>query len=453
MNNEQEGLKFLSVTGENYKNIKKIHLDIGGRSFIVLGDNEKGKSSLIQMLTAGLDSKVIPSKPIREGEDRATIQTVIGGVVNGENKTYTIDIYFTPANAKGRVVLTNEKGEVMKSPSTLIKSIIGQIGFDIFEFLKSSKKDKIDILKKLTGKVKELDIAANDIKELKETRKILKDRIENAESSMANHGFSSEDIEKYSEPINLESIQSELGTISQSIDNWSKVESGVKERETNVVKLKENIHTSYDNIKEFEAKIDTLKIHIEQEKKSINTQDKKIVETKTEIEKGNKWLQDNIKPSAAEVSQRLTDASVHNGNCQRVEEFAKKQKELIKSKQELQTLGITISSKETTREKIISSSELPIDGLTFDDDEIYLNKLPLEEGQQNYATLMDMSAEIAISLNPKLKTIFFHEASLYGKSARDKIIKKMHDKGFQIIAEVVKDNAELEVEFIETEIK
>src|SRR3990167_1590216 len=151
----QEGFRILEADIENFKNIPKKHISIDGRSLVIIGGNGAGKSSLIQALLSPLTSDLIPAMPIMEGEERSTIKIKIGGSMDGQERIYHLDLYFTPANQKGRLLLTNDQGEKIDAPKTVLKSIIGNIGFDVFSFLRSSPKKQVEELRKLTWREKD----------------------------------------------------------------------------------------------------------------------------------------------------------------------------------------------------------------------------------------------------------------------------------------------------------
>jgi hypothetical protein len=127
---------------------------------------------------------------------------------------------------------------------------------------------------------------------------------------------------------------------------------------------------------------------------------------------------------------------------------------MIAAKQEVDALGNNVEKLEQERTDIISKSQLPIEGLRFTDDEIYLDDIPLEEGQVNAAKLMEISIDIAIALNPNYKGIFIHNGNLFDKDNIKKIVSKIEDAGYFAVIEMVSyEGNDLEVRFTETEFK
>ena len=156
--------------------------------------------------------------PIMEGEERSTIKIKIGGSMDGQERIYHLDLYFTPANQKGRLLLTNDQGEKIDAPKTVLKSIIGNIGFDVFSFLRSSPKKQVEELRKLTGREKDFFELDKKRASLSEERTYYGKKIDDNQAVVNNHGFTQEEIEKYSQPIDIVPIQAELSAISASMD-------------------------------------------------------------------------------------------------------------------------------------------------------------------------------------------------------------------------------------------
>src|SRR5262245_27514678 len=100
-----EGLKILHGEIINFKNISHKEIDFGGKSFMVIGANDKGKSSLIQAILCSLNSSYKPLEPLKKGEERGSVSVKLGGQLHGKDVEYTVEMFFTEENQKGRLVL------------------------------------------------------------------------------------------------------------------------------------------------------------------------------------------------------------------------------------------------------------------------------------------------------------------------------------------------------------
>ena len=449
MRKSKEGLTFKNIDITNFKNISKTVVDIGGQSILILGKNGAGKSSFIQALMSPLDTKVRPSQPIKEGEERSTISVTLAGVMGGKEKEYILDLYFTPGDQKGRLVITNSEGETVKSPATFIKSLIGNVSFDVTRWLNESKEKKLSTLKQLTGCSDKIDEINLIIKDLKEKKKFKSQRVEEIQAVLKNHGYSPDEVDKYSTQVDLVPIQTEMNEVGkqqQTYDGVVAKTQGVRDMKQKCLdeKLK-----SEGEIERLRGEIKRIELLIATEGATINGLINETAKCETNIGLGEQWIASKVRPSIEAVSEKLNEAIKHNEHFNKIQVHAGQQKEMLAAKTELDGIASKIGVEEKKRSDIVSSSQLPIPGLSFDDEQIYLDSLPLEEGQINTARIADVSMDIAIALNPGLKTIFLHEASLLDKEGLRRVIKKAEDKGFQVIAEIVSENSELEVEFTE----
>jgi DNA repair exonuclease SbcCD ATPase subunit len=437
----KEGLKIIDLEVENFKNITKkvVHLD--GRSLIILGGNGAGKSSLIQSILSPLDSQYLPAQPIKEGEDRARIKLKIGGELFSEHKEYIIDMYFTEANQTGRLVVTNHLGETVKAGRTLIKSILGTIGFDIFAFLRSTPAKQVAILKELAG----VDFNALDIQraEAYSKRTYTNTRIKEEEALLNNSGFTQEQIDLYSKPVDTAELKSEMANISESIENWMRVSGGIKERERTIASFNQHICDAEVKIANMEAEILRLQEDIQLKRTQISTNEE-------DVAKGNAWLLNNPKPSASEIQAKLNSAEAHNEKHQKVNAYAAKATAIVKLKAESEALTTSIEEVDKKKQEMIANSNLPVPGLTFTDTGAYLDGLELSDLQINKSRLMNVGLRIASAMHPNLRVGIIWDASLFDAEQLREIFRFGEENNMQILAEKVDDEGgALDIKFSE----
>jgi hypothetical protein len=450
MESREDGLKIVHSEIHNFKNIECSIVDVNGMSLIVMGRNGAGKSSFIQALTSPMDTKTVPSEPLRKGkkdDEVSSIETVIAGTMGGQPKKYTLTMYFTPGNKKGRLVVTNDAGEVIKQPATFVKSLIGNVSFDPTKWLNESADKQLKMLKQLTGCEDKIDKINDLLKDKKSQRKAKKERAEELEAVLKNHGYTQEQIDLYSNPKDIKPIQEELANISKAIEKYSGIKNQMAGFEKSIKDCDADIAKRRDNIEK-------LKQLIIEEEKAIESQFAVIEKNKKNIITGNKWFSENHEPSASEINERLNKANDHNVHYFIISKHAEQQREMLKAKEALQAIDNEVDKLEKERGDLISSSQLPINGLSFTEDQIMIDGFPMELGQINTARLWDIAVDVAIAMKPTLKVIMLHEASLFDKQSLRTIIKKIEEKGFMAIAEYVDPNGgDLEIKFAEEELK
>lgn len=464
-----EGLKSVKLVVENFKNLQNVVVDIGGRSLMFIGPNGSGKSALIQAMMSPMNSKMLPSEPIKTGEERAMISHTIAGTIDGVHKEYVMDLFFTKKDSKGRLVIKNENGEVLKSPATLIKSIIGNVSFDVTQWLNDDAKKKLATIKTLTGRGQDIDVISANLKLEKDAQKKSKDRADELDAILSNHGLSAEEVDRYSNKIDITAMQTAMSSIGAAQSQWDDINNKVVGFKATVDNAEMRINTLKEaanaKINAVSTEIFRLQEEIKRQQgiqanavtecdNAVDTINQEVVTAKDNVVKGEQWLVANPRPSVDEVSRQINEAIAHNEKCNAISKLAEHQRELLKCREAMEAKKSIIAKLENDRSEIIKHSQLPIEGLTFDDDTLYLDGLPLEDGQINTARLWDVGVDIAMAMNPTLKIIFLHDANVFDKKHLHAIIQKIEANNYMAVCEFVKfEGEELEVRFTEEVLK
>lgn len=443
-----EGLRLLRIEAENFKSITSKIVNVNGHHLIVAGKNGSGKSSLIQAITGALSSKNFPDVTVKEGEERGHISITIGD----DNEEYTINYHFTKDNQKGRVVVTNKEGETVPGPATIIKGFLSSASFDITGWLNEKKEKKLQMLKELTGAAQQIDMINGEIKLLKATRKAKKDRFEELEGALNNHEFvkngtvDKDAIAKYSVPVDMNALQEEFNVTSQNIQTWHNYNNFLQGLYGQVTASQQKIQASNEKIRQLQEAIAA-------EETSIQNEIAAMRETEAKCIQGEEWKRKTPMPTLEDINSRMANAIAHNDKYQRIGMLSGQQVEMVNLKAEVEGFKDKIEAQENKRNKIISESQLPVEGLSFTDEEIFYNGLPLDELQQNTTKLFDIGCEIAMALNPKLKLIFLHDASLYDKEHLKHILHLCDTRGYQTVSEIVTQDNDMEAHFAEEFLK
>lgn len=476
MNNQpltQEGMKIIFCEVSSFMGVKHVQLDLDGRSAWLIGGNSETKSSLINALCAPLDSSYIPAMPIHKDEERGLISMKVAGTRNGEYDEYSIDIVFTPSQRTGTVTLKDKNGATMKSPKKQLESIFGRIGFDVFAFLRADKKKQGEIIKKLAGCGEQLDAIDVEIKELEEDRKILKREIDTMQTVNARESrpFSDEDIDKYKNPPPPEdAIVTRMENVSKEQELWLKQENGVKETVTIMENNSRDVIRLSNEIKEIDAERITRKAQYEKELEALNAKylaDQEAFDTKeqkkkdsiaafhkaneeykSKVDRANKWLAKNPKPTTDEIVKELADAREYRRMHDIIEVYAARQKEIRTKQTEWEGKEESIKQKRQDKITLIENSQLPVKGLLITEEDITLNGIPIS--QLNTETLLELGIEMSIAMNPVLKTIMIREGSLIDMPHMKILLEKLYARGYQVIIEYVRqEGGPLEIRYEE----
>ena len=438
---KEEGIKVLSLVVENFKNIEKTEVDFAGRSATIIGKNGAGKSSLIQAICSPIDSNYIPAKPVKKGEERGSIELTIGGSLHGEEETYTLGLHFSEKHKKGRITVTNGEGEKVNGGKQFISDIVGNIGFDIQEFIKlgvtssgsiskPGTQEQIEILKKLMPKdvLKQMHDLDKEFKDVYEARADVNRDISHAKSKLEGHDFSQDELERYNEVVDTEGIVSKMTNIEKELEKYNKVFSTVDS-------LLDSIPLKQERLALLEEKVEAL--HAE------------ITADIDKLDKGEVWLGKKTKPSIEAMNIELSNANIHNNKVKEVKSLQDSQIaiRLLQENSEANTERLDKIKRE--KKQIFTSSPLPVKGLTFDEEGIYFKGLPFVEGQHPSSTIISIGAKIGMALNPNLRMLVIKDGSLLDKKTLKWLVTQCEKENYQLFVEMVADNEEVEIEFIE----
>jgi len=440
-------MKVMFCEIQNFKGIKHQVIEFDGKSAWLIGGNGQGKSSVIDAMLSAVDTEYIPASPIHEGEQRGSIKIKIAGIRNGQPDEYTIDLTFSPSKRTGTMKVKNKDGfDMGGSGKTIIKDIFGRVSFDIYEFLTDKKEDQIKTLKKLTGCEVDLDSLDAEIRLIEDKRKNLAREIAefSAVNKRENRPFNDNDIEMYAKPVDEGAIAEKLTGIAVEQGMWQKQSDGVR----GVQNMIETNISLMDNMNE---EIKELELSVMYKKQQILNMTQQNKEHQDKIDKAVSWMERNPRPTTTSVTEELADARKHNEMNRIIESYSLRQREMHKKQTMWEECDENIKTKRAHKVHLISKSQLPVEGLSFTENEITLHGIPIE--QVNTQTKLDLGADITIAMKKPLRLAMIREGSLYDIPHLKKTLEKFDSMGIQWIVEWVRpEGGPLEIKFEEKDI-
>ena len=433
----KDGLRILKAVIKNFKNIDYREIDIEGRSIVVAGKNEAGKSSFIQALASPLNSKYVPIEPIKEGEEKGELHITIGGKLEGEEIKYKISTFFTQGNKRGRLAIFNATGEQIKgSERTVLDTIIGDISFDIMEFVelgtsntgqvsKSGVKKQIEMIKELLPAevLKQLDELDVEKSRIYEERTDVNRDIKLMKGQIEKNGFTQEEIEMYSEEKSVSDLTEQIRKAEKFNDAYDKAQHFDE-------CFNEDLHALHEDLKEIQARIDAMN----EKKKQVDAFFDKNPQKK------------DVKA----LEEQLENLSAFNTKVAQVKAMDQQQADL--KEKETQSENITERLKAIDEEKkaIFSNAKMPVKGLAFDEESVTYKGLPLSEGNVPTSTLIGIGAKIGMAMNPNLRLLVIKRGESLDEERMETVLKICEKQGFQLLIEKVDSSKEkLELEFVE----
>ncbi|KKN65033.1 hypothetical protein LCGC14_0485900 [marine sediment metagenome] len=397
-------MKILKLEAENFKRLSVVEITPQGNLIPITGKNASGKSSVLDCIYAAFAGKgAVPGKPIRDGEASATIRLDCGDLIITRRFTER-DSYLSVASAEGAEY---------KSPQKMLDALLGAFTFDPLTFSRQSAVAQFKALSDLVGldfqQLEEANIVDYD------ERTALNRNAKSARASAENIQVSDNIPEDIVDTSLLVNELAEAGECNANIERE-------KEKRTSRTRM---IDAMLEEATALKAK----------HKAAIKEINRLEVEAKQD-----KPLAEPI--AITDLRQRIEVAGATNeAIILRDEARARKKEYATKAKKaeaESNMLTKHIEARKEQIAKAIASAKLPIEGLSLDDGQVFLNGIPFD--QCSSAEVLRASVAIAMSANPQLRVIRIEEGSLLDNDGFELIAEMAKAEDYQVWIERVSDN-------------
>lgn len=465
---------------QNFQAIKEFNGNFEGNVYLVTGENELGKSTLLKAIMVLLTGN--RDEVLRNGEDKGFAKIVVGG----DGKEYEVELRMTKANPRGTITIKSKDTGLRSDRVTALQEIFGYQDFDANEFVSWSetaegRRKQVQIVKSLLpndSQQRILDIDA-EISRIKEQRKDDNATLKTYSTLLAKaeKEINPSDIETYSETLDLQELleqqaqavklEEKAKSVKEKLAQREKTIAEIPERlaslkrehleviETNEKakeKAKEEMEQAIERARQtYEAKInqidkflETIKANYKDNEELIQAEQADAIKRRDNCKA---WLENYETNKPADVSQKIKDIQHHNEMHRKVEDYlsAKQNKEEANVKvMEHEKKLLSLSEERAT---IISNSDLPIPGLNFTEDGLELNGIPFVAGKVSDSQIMEVAAKLIIAKNPTVKVFRIARGESLGKKKLEALIDLAKKNGYQgFIEQVVREQNELKVE-------
>jgi len=410
-------MKIVKLVTENVKKIKAISIETGDASVIkITGKNEQGKTSLLDSILWALKGKKYQDEmPIREGQSKASIELDLG--------EYTVKRTIT--DKSNTLTIESKEGVKFKSPQEMLDKIVGNISFDLMEFIKS--KNKYDTLKQILGIGDEIEVMENKHKELYDKRRGV--------NAVANQ-----------HKVTLNSIDHDasLGYDTISMTDIADELQEARLNNVNLNQLKLDSESRALNIKMVDRKIEGLKADLEELEDAL-FQSKLAYSEMEEKIKGMEAIDEEP------IRQRMTNLEGTNAAIAKNKQGFQAQIDFYDSDRESTSITNQMDEIKQNIKAMIEEVGMPIDGLSLSDGEVFFNNIPIEQISSSQKLRVSMS--IAMALNPTLRVIRITDASLFDSDAMAEVERMAEENDFQVWMEIVDDSGLVGITIEDGEIK
>lgn len=412
-------LKLIRLEIENIFGVKAVNLELNGNGAVLFGENQAGKSSIIDSL-GWLLQLVKDGDALRNGERKGYVKADFGEI--------TIERVIKKSGAPVYKIET-ANGEKL-SPKELFDTFIDSITFKPAEWLDKIKKNKNEGIRELF-KVAGIDLDAYDSekKKLTEERRDIGRDVKRLEGIVAAIGMPHSNTPN--EEANLADLNKELEGYRQEAEAYYSLNTKLERAGYNIEAAGKAMREKFALINELEQKLAREK---EQLKIMDSAQDK-LIEEKQEI--------GNLIRSAKDFKYEIEITIDKINNVEVINQTVRKKKEYLKAKEELEKLqdqyddySEKLLAKELDIKERLSESKLP-EGFEIEENEIYLNKVKFDRLSmfQKLDLAMKVGMLIGKSGGRQLKLLSM-DISQFDEDNKEMVLKLAKDNDYQGIFEI-----------------
>lgn len=410
-------MRVKEVRIKDFKCLKDFNAELNGHNVILLGDNEVGKSSLLQFIKICIgDKSCIP--PGVSGGGELTMD------MEGKDVKFILKL----VNGKPEIKVRGD-GISIDDNKGAIASLIGATKFNPETFISLSETE--------AGRKKQVE-------EFKETfiapdiRLDLAKHENNAKNYYAERTEVNRDIVKLEGAVKLNPIYNHV----HELEKFKPVDISA-------------VMAERDKAQKNNANINTVKTEIELSDKAIANAKKEIAELQDKIEahnavidlniekvtKGNEWLKTHSEISTAQFDEQINQASELNKKATDAENLKMQLKEIETLKETAGQLTVMVDTSKQLIVDTIRDLDSLVPGLGFDENGLVYNGIAVHPNTMSTSQRAQLAVILKRAENPNLP-ILLECSESWGQKKFDWLKEMAQNDDFQFIAERVESGTE-----------
>lgn len=397
-------MKIVRLEAENIKRLKAVKITPDPTVQVVGGRNAQGKSSVLDAiwlaLAGGKAAKAVP-RPVRDGQDRATVTLDLG------------DLKVTRTwNAEGRSSLRVEAadGARYNSPQAMLDRLVGRLTFDPLAFTRLSAREQRDALLDLVDL--EVDLDALD-----------------------------------RERASLFSERTDVGRQGRALGDVV-VDEALPIEETSMLDVLEDLRLAQEHNAAVDAvtrKVSAAEQDADRARAALEEARRRVVRAEEEVAYAeaavNQALREQTETGehldTTPIEERMRTLEEDNAAIRANNEARARAAELGRLRSVYEDLTGRITAIDEAKAQALASASFPVEGLSFDDQGVTYQGVPFS--QASSAEQIRVSVAMAMALNPDLRVLRITDGSLLDSDAMEAIRNQVAAGDFQLWIERVGD--------------
>jgi len=433
----------LKITGNNFMRLKAVDVELEDGVVKITGKNRQGKSTLLKMIESLGGKKAMPEMPLTDGAKKGEFTITLGD----DEPELVAKWSFNDKNNPPRLSLESSKEGKYSNPAEVLHGLISAM-IDPWTFYNQALGSASEV-KKAVKLIKELFVCEFDCEAL--VVEMGYDEIPIIRTMLTEHKDNPLDFLKAFEGEVFAERAKRNKTVKElegAIDVLCKeVPLGDRELE---VKSVNSLIEERDVINQVKAQHDKFSMGCE-------GMENEVTAAKARYEQ----LQANLDAKRAEANDlpvvdiaRLEEISTDIEQLEERNDRARKAGEIKAKEETLEKKRSSAQDYDDDHKKIVekslvvmSEAQMPVDNMTLEDGKIMLNGIPFS--QASSAEALAASIDVAVAKNPKVRTLVCHNASLLDADSMMIIEEKSKEHDFQMLMEVVADEAQPGLIFVD----
>jgi DNA repair exonuclease SbcCD ATPase subunit len=424
---EEIQVKILNLLVENFKKVRVVEINPSGRLIEITGRNGQGKTSVLDALWFALKgTKALPTRKssiVRRGSERAKVRIgtedfTITRTMARDGVAPTLSIEMQPGKRRD------------KTPQDFLDDLFGALTFDPQEFATMSPAAQVEELKKTVSvNVDFLAIAEANEADYN-ARTTINQHIRGIEVRLRTmtvlEGLPKEKVD---EAAILQKLN-DAGEANKRAQETFRAKQQLNEL-AGMAKLRRDecerlIEAAERRIVEYESSMATAKQ--DKETKELRLKDLDLAASKA-LQAYNA-APDGHLVEVGQLAIDLQDAQRTNRAIDARNVWNDLNTELQKHRSDSEQLTRAIEQREEEKRTSLASVEMPVKGLTFDENGVQYRGTPLEnlgEGEQ-----LRIAAEIGMAANPKLRVLCIRRGEALDEEGLKILANLAEERDFQL---------------------
>jgi hypothetical protein len=408
----------------NFKRIRTVEISPDGSVVQLRGNNEQGKSSVLDAVSAVLGGeRMCPKEPIRRGETEAVVRCRIDsyadfGPILLERGFRLRDDGSVTSSLK----ITSEQGVKLDKPQRRLDELVGALSFDPLAFLREEPKKQAEIVRQAAG----VDLTLFDARRAKvyEERTEVNRQVTAAKARLAALPL----VVAPDEELSAADLLEEQNRRQEVSAENEKKRAALRRAGADYNAAKDDVERATAEVARLEELLQKARDHLAGEIAALG----QIREEGKRLKEEAAGLTD---PDMTEIPAKLKDIEETNRCVRAKKERAAVIAELDRAEKTAAEMTVEIERIDEEKRRALAGATLPVDGLSFTAEGVILKGLPFEQASQ--AGQLRVSAAMAIAMNPKLKVMLIRDGSLLDARSLAMLADMAEAAGAQVWIEMV----------------